>query len=606
MGTLKLQQLRDELAATLAKEASVRTSLESYVTRTSPTKDGELSEHEQLQERTQTLLQVKHQGGIETLRRQTAQVSAAIVSANDVAEKMTREVRKLGKIQERLKACVERSDCMLRIRHCMQRLKGAMTDKNYVDAAACLKDLRAIEAMHIPLDVSDTLRMNHAESDIRFAIEGQLDAALRHKDTRELLRVGSIFEPMQFAEEGVQMVLKFIHVQLQAHLDAIVGPPNAVWSVQELTSQLVQVFNCVAETTTYYEPLLVQSFQSVQGADRMLAAAYAVGTPAAVSILTSYGKQRGLPGLLAKARAALKPPLPPSSSTPQPPLSPPPTTTTPPSTTSFKDDDDLDLHPYLNELVMIIQHSQTFERFMRGRQTHYVAHSPTTPHRRVVPTALLPSYNASDLNQCVQDLAGFYCSLEEQSLVFAAKKALALEEIRSVVLDTDQLVPLSSVVDEVFYVARLSGARALATGHVDSACAVLNVVATLVQSTVGDVFKSRVQNNVWKDGASGGFGGAALGLLATFTPKQLRDHMATTLGKTKGLTSPPTSNPRSSASALGGKGGMPALVLAPPVTMNSLDAVGQYLAQLQASFEAQVASTFPDQPPRLMSCLLGM
>ncbi|RHY95038.1 hypothetical protein DYB35_006974 [Aphanomyces astaci] len=581
MGTLKLQQLRDELAATLAKEASVRTSLESYVTRTSSTKDGELSEHEQLQERTQTLLQVKHQGGIETLRRQTAQVGAAIVSANDVAEKMTREVRKLGKIQERLKACVERSDCMLRIRQCMQRLKGAMTDKNYVDAAACLKDLRAIEAMHIPLDVSDTLRMNHAESDIRFAIEGQLDAALRHKDTRELLRVGTIFEPMQFAEEGVQMVLKFIHVQLQAHLDAIVGPPNAVWSVQELTSQLVQVLT--------QDPL---------SADRMLAAAYAVGTPAAVSILTSYGKQRGLPGLLAKARAALKPPLPPSSSTPQPPLSPPPTTTTPPSSASFKDDDDLDLHPYLNELVMIIQHSQTFERFMRGRQTHYVAHSPTTPHRRVVSTALLPSYNASDLNQCVQDLAGFYCSLEEQSLVFAAKKALALEEIRSVVLDTDQLVPLSSVVDEVFYVARLSGARALATGHVDSACAVLNVVATLVQSTVGDVFKSRVQNNVWTDGASGGFGGAALGLLATFTPKQLRDHMATTLGKTKGLTSPPTSNPRSSA-PLGGKGGMPALVLAPPVTMNSLDAVGQYLAQLQASFEAQVASTFPDQPPRL-------
>ncbi|RHY26428.1 hypothetical protein DYB32_007619 [Aphanomyces invadans] len=527
-------------------------SLESYVRRTSSAAGDAPSEHELLTQQTKTLLQFKQQGGIETLRRQTAQVGAAIVSANDVAEKMTREVRKLGKIQERLKATVERSDCMLRIRQSMQRLKASMTEKNYMDAAACLKELRAIEAMHIPLDVSDTLRMNHAENDIRFAIENQLDAALHNKDTRELLRVGSIFEPMQFAEEGVLMVLKFIQTQLQTQLDAIVGPPNAVWSVSELTTQLVQVFNCVAETTTFYEPLLVQSFQAVHGAERMLTAVYLQGTPPAVSILTAYGKQRGLASLLAKARALAKP-APPSQQQPS--------TTQPPSpsklSTSSSFNDELDLHPYLNELVMMIQHSQTFERFMRGRQTHYFAHSPATSPRHGTATTnhntttALPSYNASALNQCVQDLAGYYCSLEEQSLLYAAKKALALEEMRSVVLEGDQLVPLSSIVDEIFYVARLSGARALATGHVDSACGVLNVIATLVQATVGDVFKSRVQN-VLKD-STGVFGGAALGLLATLNPKQLRDHMANQLQATLGkkvpggyLSSPPTSNPRTS------------------------------------------------------------
>ncbi|ETW06856.1 hypothetical protein H310_02989 [Aphanomyces invadans] len=620
MGTESLDQLRDELAATLAKEQSIRMSLESYVRRTSSAAGDAPSEHELLTQQTKTLLQFKQQGGIETLRRQTAQVGAAIVSANDVAEKMTREVRKLGKIQERLKATVERSDCMLRIRQSMQRLKASMTEKNYMDAAACLKELRAIEAMHIPLDVSDTLRMNHAENDIRFAIENQLDAALHNKDTRELLRVGSIFEPMQFAEEGVLMVLKFIQTQLQTQLDAIVGPPNAVWSVSELTTQLVQVFNCVAETTTFYEPLLVQSFQAVHGAERMLTAVYLQGTPPAVSILTAYGKQRGLASLLAKARALAKP-APPSQQQPS--------TTQPPSpsklSTSSSFNDELDLHPYLNELVMMIQHSQTFERFMRGRQTHYFAHSPATSPRHGTATTnhntttALPSYNASALNQCVQDLAGYYCSLEEQSLLYAAKKALALEEMRSVVLEGDQLVPLSSIVDEIFYVARLSGARALATGHVDSACGVLNVIATLVQATVGDVFKSRVQN-VLKD-STGVFGGAALGLLATLNPKQLRDHMANQLQATLGkkvpggyLSSPPTSNPRTSttnaAIATQPKGASGAtgmtLVLAPPVTMNSLDAIVQYLAQLQASFEQEVATTFPNHPPRMTSCLLGL
>jgi hypothetical protein len=251
MGTSsKLQQLRDELAATLSKEASVKASLESYVARTSTSPDGEPSEHDQLQQRTQTLLQIKDEGGIETLRRQTAQIGAAIVSANDVAEKMTREVRKLGKIQERLKACVERSDGMIRIRQSMQRLKGSMAEKSYKEAAACLKELRDIEAMHIPLDMSDTLRMSHAESDIRLAIETQMDAALRQKDSREQLRVGSIFELMQFAEEGMQIVLMFIESELQAQLDAIVGPPDAIWSAAELTTKLVQV--CMHTRKTQY------------------------------------------------------------------------------------------------------------------------------------------------------------------------------------------------------------------------------------------------------------------------------------------------------------------------------------------------------------------
>ncbi|CAK4644801.1 hypothetical protein LEN26_010983 [Aphanomyces euteiches] len=573
-----LHRLRDELAATFAREATIQASLEEYASMNA-LQNG--SEQQRLKQRTRDLLQYKQQGGIDILRRQTGQIGLAIASANDVAEKMTREVRKLGKTQERLKACIERSDGMIRVRQSMQRLKASMATKNYKDAAGCLQELREIEAMHIPLDVSDTLRMNNAESDIRYAIESQMEAALRNHDEATILRVGAIFEPMRFAEEGVQMVLHFLERNLRERLDGIQGPPNAVWSVPELTSHLVQAFNAVAETIQRYDPLLVQSFSTVHGAERMLASAYSIGTPVAVHILTAYIKQRGLADLLAKAKQGGK------------------SSKNPPASPSKREEESLDLHPYLNELVVIIQHSQTYERFMRSREAQYVSKSTGSPSTK----AWLPSYNASNLNQCVQDLAGYYCSLEEQCLLIAARKASALEELRSIVLD-DQLIPVSSIVDEVFYIARHSGSRSLASGHVDSASGVLTVLATLVQSTVGNIFKARVAAMA-KEGQGG-----ALSMLGTLTPKQLRDqvqHIQVSIGKkmvTASIPTPPTSNPKSTPSSATPTAVM--MVMAPPVTLNSIDAAVQYLAQLQQTFESEMTAAFPDRPPRLAACLLGL
>ncbi|KAF0703671.1 Aste57867_7570 [Aphanomyces stellatus] len=584
MAVDKLQQQRDALAAATAREASIRSSLDEYATLNATQPEGE-SEREKLWSATQTLLQYKQDGGIAALRRQTAQVGSAIASANDVAEKMTRDVRKLGKIQERLKACVERSDGMMRVRQSLQRLKASMAAKDYKEAAACLKELRDIEAMRIPLDVSDTLRMNNAESDIRYAIESQMETALRNRDEAAVLRVGAIFEPMQFAEEGVQMVLKFITAQLEEKLAHGGGESStAVWSVQELTGQLIQVFNAVASSTQRYEALMLQSFQSVHGPERMLQALYALGTPAAVRILTAYGKQRGLADLLAKAKASSKPAVASSSQA----------AVAPPSPSSAKDvpAEPMDLNPFLNELALLMQHSQTYERFMRAREAHYAS----SPASASTPT-WLPAYNASGLNHAVHDLAGYYCSLEEQCLASAARKAFALEEMRSVVVVDDQLIPVSSVVDEIFYVARNSGCRALATGHVDSACGVLNVLASLVQSTLGDAFKARVAQ---KEGGAA----SALGLLTTtLNPKQLRDQMQqqlhATLGKKVAATAtPPTSNPRVASNTA-------MVVLAPPVTMNSLDTSVQYLGQLQTTFESEMMAAFPDQPPRLAASLVG-
>ncbi|OQR83353.1 conserved oligomeric Golgi complex subunit [Achlya hypogyna] len=574
----KVRRLREELAAVTARQADALSTLERYATldaNVSGLKPQSLDEDGNLKvalwTKTQALLETHlyttDAASIDVLRKQTKHVGTAIAGAHDVAEKMTRDVRRLGRMQERVKASIERSDGILRVRQSMQRLQACMNERNYKDAAACLQDLRTIEALAIPIDVGDKLRMNSAENDIRDAIERQMDAALRQKDEGAVLRLGSIFEPMQFAEEGVTMVLAFASSQLSDRLEPTTNLDRA--SVVDLTGHLIHVFNAVAESTLRFETLMLQSFSSVRGAERLLSTVYGIGSPVAVRILNAYMATRALAETVNKAKAAQTQEANAAGKTP-----------------------DVDWNPLLNELAVVLQHSQTYERFVRARDVHFLSKSGA-------PASLLPSFNASPLTNVVQELAAYYCALEDVCLSASTRKALAMEEVRSIALPGAQaLLVVSSVLDEVFYVARNCSCRALATGHVDSACGVLNLVANLLQTAVFDLFSVRVQS-IPRDLRDAG---PAPGLLQSST--QLRDHVQTiaTLGKKMTSRNMATTPPASSSGPP-----KPPAVAAPPVTLNSIDTSVAYLAQLQATLEAETKAAFSDPlPAQIKSCLLGL
>ncbi|EQC26422.1 hypothetical protein SDRG_15767 [Saprolegnia diclina VS20] len=591
----KVRRLREELAATAARQADVLSSLERYATadanvssikRQISGDQPPTNAKEALWHHTQALLQhhlySQDAASIDVLRKQTKHVGTAITGAHDVAEKMTREVRLLGRVQERVKASIERSDGMLRVRQSMQRLQGCMHERKYKDAAACLKELRDIEALSIPIDVGDKLRMNSAENDIRDAIERQMNAALYAKDEAAVLRLGSIFEPMLFAEEGVSMVLSFVASQLDERL---ASSSLQRLSVHDLTSHLIHVFNSVAEVTLRFEPLMLQSFSSVRGAERLLSRVYTLASPIAVRILDAYIAKRGLADLVHKARTAQQ--------------QPDPSGPTAKTAVSSKPENNVDWNPQLNEVAVVLQHSQTYERFVRARDVFYLASSSSSSSSA---TSLLPSFNASPLNTSVQELAALYCALEDVCLTASTKKALTTEEMRSIASGA-ALIPVSSIIDEVFYVGRNSACRALATGHVDAACGVLNLVATLLETTLHDVIKTRVLALPREMREATPLTGLLTNLQSS---TQLRDQIQTIATLGKKMTSRNLSATTPPASTTTPVSGPLKPVLAPPVTLNSIHTLLSYLAQLQATLEVDAKAAFTDPlPAHIKSCLLG-
>ncbi|RLN51409.1 hypothetical protein BBJ29_000642 [Phytophthora kernoviae] len=461
---------------------------------------------------------------VTVLCAQTGAVVERVANANDVAEKMTREVRRLDVIQSRLGVALAQSAQLLTLRNALAGIRRAMQQQRYPEAATFLQTLKTIE-QQMPLDVADKLRVDTIENDLKGVIEGAFEEGLRAGDTRQVQTYAPLFQVVgkDYEEYGLVMLLEHTQKTLEDTLKREGDPRVGVFSTQELITHLAEVFNQVAQEAQLHAELLSQCFQRVHGPNRFVAKLYTLGEQSSCAVLTAYMAQR-------KFHERIVNGVEPKSPTPATPLSPSNRSGNIRSMQdepgSPKDDGVAVMNEQLNEMALVIQHTQTYERFMRsrvlpeasdeersdeGEETRNDEDVVTPDGEKIVISPVLPPIQESELGKTVQELAGFYCFFENALLNQAARKAFQWEELHYSSGDgstgsdntigsgadgDDGLVcfPISSAIDEIFYVARNSGLRALATGHVDCAAGVLNMINTVLRDVVGDSMRSRIRH----------------------------------------------------------------------------------------------------------------
>ncbi|DBA02874.1 TPA: hypothetical protein N0F65_005901, partial [Lagenidium giganteum] len=522
---------------------------------------------------------------VTVLGAQTGAVVERIANANEVAERMTREVRCIDIVQSRLSKALGQSGQLVNLKNAMAGIRRAMNNRQYAQAAGFLKELKDIEEI-MPLDVADKLRVENIENDLKGIIESHFETGLRERIKPQINEYAPLFRHIgvDYEERGLQLFLSFVRANLEESLSSMT---KGSFSIKELLAQETAVFNQVAACVQEHDQMVTQCFARVAGNRRLVAQVYAVCEKISVPILRAYMQQRNLHERMSvtneqsNAGAGAKGPQ----------LSP----TARPSSPPESENEIATLNDQLHEIALVIQHTQTFERFMRSRVEQVNSEADTEADTVANNQHDLPASHESELGKTVQELAGFYCFFENDLLTKAARRAFQWEELRySSAKGAQDVVcfPISSAVDEIFYVARNSGLRSLATGHPDCVAGVLNMVSTVLRDIFGDNMRSRIRNmaaHVKLDGHD----------MAHQLRDQMQQQMQQHLAKFSKM------GPLQLASAPG----QPAEVkkeLSPEVVMNSLEASVDYLAQIKDEFERELPQDFPEVPRRLISCLNGL
>ncbi|XP_065332863.1 conserved oligomeric Golgi complex subunit 4 [Cloeon dipterum] len=136
--------------------------------------------------------------------------------------------------------------------------------------------------------------------------------------------------------------------------------------------------------------------------------------------------------------------------------------------------DPRDLDPLLNELSIAHSRAELYMRFLRRRiTTDFESGDEEQKEAGLKQMELV--LQRSDLCRLMQELLGHYLLLERYYMSESVRKAMTLDTLDGEDSQT------SSVLDDVFYILRMSIRRSSQSGSMDGTCAVINDACTLLE-----------------------------------------------------------------------------------------------------------------------------
>lgn len=154
--------------------------------------------------------------------------------------------------------------------------------------------------------------------------------------------------------------------------------------------------------------------------------------------------------------------------------------------------DSRDVDMILNQIALVISRSGVYLNFLVQRVKDDIKSKVEDESQRQA--SLLELYNLlcieCELNHLVQELGGVYVMLEQFYLNESSKKAILMDQI-----DTETSgYPVSSMLDDIFFIVKKCINRAISTKSVEVFCAVINHCVTMLESVFCQVLDDRLKS----------------------------------------------------------------------------------------------------------------
>lgn len=155
--------------------------------------------------------------------------------------------------------------------------------------------------------------------------------------------------------------------------------------------------------------------------------------------------------------------------------------------------DPRDVDTILNQIALIISRSGVYLNFLVERVKDDIKSKVESETQRQA--SLLELYNLlcidCELNHLVQEVGGVYVMLEQFYLNESSKKAILMDQV-----DTESSgYPVSSMLDDIFFIVKKCINRSISTKSIDVFCAIINHCVTLLESVFCQVLDDRLKSH---------------------------------------------------------------------------------------------------------------
>ncbi|XP_050361624.1 conserved oligomeric Golgi complex subunit 4 [Nymphalis io] len=362
-----------------------------------------------------------------------AQVAADMVDKTAaLARDVSAKVRQLDLARSRVAECQRRVHDLIDLRVCSAGVETAIKAHDYETAAAHVARFLSMEPGSVAAararGAPDPRRdMDAAARTLRDHLERQFEEAAKRGDDAAVERLFKLFPQIGRAEEGVDLLAKYLATQLEAGVRRAGGVQRG--------------------GAGQHAAALTRALEAGAAAGERARAALAAHAPARAHALLPAALRVLQPRICTGARRICSEML--SSS----------------RVSAEQGGDPRSVEPTLCELALAHSRLQLYFGFLRRRPELMTTLSEAD--KEACSAAIEKIISECDITRVAQDVLSQYLTLERYFLEESVNKALKMSAAQTG-------ATTSSLVDDVFFIARKVIRRGISTGSADGACAVLN------------------------------------------------------------------------------------------------------------------------------------
>ncbi|KAG0195890.1 Golgi transport complex subunit 4 [Mortierella sp. GBA30] len=490
-----------EYIKTLTNVADVQEclrQLELEETKVDSDLDELLEERERLEASLDKLEVLEPQLG--SLQNESKSLVKIITDTSGLAESISAKVRQLDLEQSRVQMAIKHVEDVQELKFCISGVQRAMEQSDYEDAARYMHkalgfDKAILEGSFAEISVPSasnpeypTVILENTKRKLMDIISTEFENAVQRQSEEDITRYFKLFPLLGEEQVGLDKYSRFVCNIVSGKAQASLSAPPK--SPTFYADTLVRLFESIAVIIDQHQPVVEKHY----GPGKMLRVIQRLQEESDIrsrKILDAFEEEREISRKVTEIksfreprRTNLQPTAPVRSLTPQPGMSSSQQSTAVPEVI---DPRELDIN--LNEMVLISQRSQLYNRFLESRAKSEIEHLEKSDH--VVDGIVDQRTNlfnesgllrVSGLSRKVEEVIDYYLTIEEFFLRRSVEKAMSIDEY-------DSNSHTSSCVDDVFYILKKTISRAVYTSNVDCLAAMINFIKNTLEMDYISVFQ---------------------------------------------------------------------------------------------------------------------
>jgi len=447
---------------------------------------------------------------------ESSNLSITIESACNLARNVSKKVRDLDLVRARVKESISKVTDIIDITNCIEGVQRSKEKEDYEKAASYVQ--RFLNIDESVLEETSTRQLKSQTLELQNLVKTKLDDAIRNGNEKEILRFCCLLKPLGILEDGIIRYSHYLRNVCSAEAETLhkqllrslgrgrqIQEEGGGGGEQRITCNdaLTSLFESVATLIENQFSMVEERFGvgSMVVVIKELQSQCDIHSTKILDLFMEHFKVINISNEIASMRRKTS------------------------ETTSSKDPRELAL--LLDEIVLISQSGELFDRFIRrkakealnskiltesvelGLLTDSMVVSPDIGSDTISKSSKTPGSRSqktdvqndgllhiSELNRKIQEIIGYYMSIEEYFMIESVHKAMRMDEYQ-----TDSVT--SSGVDHVFFIVQKSMQRALSTFNLNAVCATINIVITVLTRDFKEVFLRNLQEQLSRSFSSG-------------------------------------------------------------------------------------------------------